>query len=410
MDSRVSLTVETESSFAPYINIDARTERWFAPNRNFFLHPGETSVDNLERWMQAALALAIRGRGYVEPNPLVGAIVLDSEGLLAGEGWHQKFGGPHAEIHALNAAGERAKGGTLLVTLEPCCHWGKTPPCTDAVIKSGIHRVIAAMSDPFPQVASGGFKQLRDAGLEVQVGVCEAEAKRLNASYLKLLKTGKPWVHLKWAMSLDGKIATRTGDSKWISCEESRRRVHELRGCMDAIVVGRGTVVADDPMLTVRPPGPRVPFRVVITASGDLPDHCQLRATAREVPVIVFTAKENEAKLAHWKADGVEIVGLPRSDRGLSIDAILEDLGKRKFTHVLVEGGAGLFGSFITAGLADEFHVFVAPKIIGGTNALSPVMGIGIERMADALRLVEFTSQCSGDDVYLHGYATGAIA
>ncbi|HEV3386497.1 MAG TPA: bifunctional diaminohydroxyphosphoribosylaminopyrimidine deaminase/5-amino-6-(5-phosphoribosylamino)uracil reductase RibD [Gemmata sp.] len=366
-------------------------------------------MDNLERWMQAALALAIRGRGYVEPNPLVGAIVLDSEGLLAGEGWHQNYGGPHAEIHALNAAGERAKGGTLLVTLEPCCHWGKTPPCTDAVIKSGVRRVIAAMADPFPQVAGGGLKLLRDAGLEVQVGICEAEAKRLNAAYLKLLKTGKPWVHLKWAMTLDGKITTRTGDSKWISCEESRRRVHELRGCMDAIVVGRGTVVADDPMLTARPPGPRIPTRVVITASGDLPERSQLRATAREVPVIVFTASGNEEELSGWKIDGAEIVGVPRRDNGLSLDAVLENLGKRRFTHVLVEGGAGILGSFVDAGVGDEFHVFVAPKIVGGNNAPSPIAAIGIERMADALRLVEFTSQVSGDDVYLHGYAASAI-
>src|SRR5579872_2030364 len=166
---------------------------------HFFLRPWKPAVDNLERWMQAALALAIRGQGFVEPNPMVGAVVLDFEGRKVGEGWHQKYGGPHAEIEALNAAGERARGGTLLVTLEPCCHWGKTPPCTDAVIKAGLRSVIAAMADPFPQVAGGGLKILRDAGLDVQVGLCEAEARRLNAPYLKLLRTGKPWVHLKWA-------------------------------------------------------------------------------------------------------------------------------------------------------------------------------------------------------------------
>jgi diaminohydroxyphosphoribosylaminopyrimidine deaminase/5-amino-6-(5-phosphoribosylamino)uracil reductase len=341
---------------------------------------------------------------------MVGAIVLDSNGNLAGEGWHQNYGGPHAEIHALAAAGERAKGGTLVVTLEPCCHWGKTPPCTEAVIKAGISRVVAAMADPFPQVAGGGLKLLRDAGLEVHVGLCEAEAKRLNAAYLKLLKTGKPWVHLKWAMTLDGKIATRTGDSRWISGEESRQRVHELRGCVDAVVVGRGTVVADDPMLTARPPGPRVPTRVVISASGDLPERCKLRSTARETSVIVFTSSENEAKLGGWKADGAEIVGMLRRDNGLSLNAIMEDLGKRRFTHVLVEGGASLLASFVEAGLADEFHVFVAPKLIGGTAAPSPIAGTGLERMADALRLAEFTSQACGDDVYLHGYAAGSDA
>lgn len=381
------------------------------PESHFFLfRPGECTVDNLERWMQTALALAIRGRGFVEPNPMVGAIVLDSAGLLVGEGWHQKYGGPHAEIHALNAAGERARGGTLIVTLEPCCHWGKTPPCTDAIVQAGISRVVAAMADPYPKVAGGGLKILRDAGLEIQTGLCEVEAKRLNAAYLKLLRTGKPWIHLKWAMTLDGKIATRSGDSRWISCEESRQRVHQLRGCVDAVVVGRGTVIADDPLLTARPTGARVPARVVITASGELPGQCQLRATAGESSVIVFTAVGKEEKLADWEADGAEIVGVPCNDNRLSLEMVLEDLGQRRFTHILVEGGAGLLGSFVDAGLCDEFHVFIAPKLIGGDQALSPAGGTGVERMTDALRLVEFKPHVSGDDVYLHGYATGATS
>jgi diaminohydroxyphosphoribosylaminopyrimidine deaminase/5-amino-6-(5-phosphoribosylamino)uracil reductase len=366
-------------------------------------------MDEFKVWMHHALALAARGRGFVEPNPLVGAVVLDSSGKLTGEGWHQKFGGPHAEIFALDAAGEKARGGTLVVTLEPCCHWGKTPPCTDAVLKAGIRRVVAAMADPFPKVAGGGLKILRDAGLEIHAGLCELEAKRLNAPYLKLLHTGRPWVHLKWAMSLDGKIATRTGESKWISCDESRRRVHELRGRVDAILVGRGTVVADDPLLTARPQGPRIPARVVVSTSGSLPEWCQLRATAREVPVIVFTAAGNEAKLAGWAKDGVEVIALPCSDSGLSIDAVLVNLGARRFTNVLVEGGAGLLGAFVDAKLADEFHVFVAPRLIGSGDALSPVGGTGIAKMAYALQVAEFTSQPSGNDVYLHGFASDSL-
>jgi diaminohydroxyphosphoribosylaminopyrimidine deaminase/5-amino-6-(5-phosphoribosylamino)uracil reductase len=366
-------------------------------------------VNDLESRMRQALALAARGRGFVEPNPMVGAVVLDSAGQLVGEGWHQNFGGPHAEVHALAAAGERARGGTLVITLEPCCHWGKTPPCTDAILKAGLRRVVAAMADPFPKVAGGGLKILRDAGLEVHVGLCEAEAKRLNAAYLKLLRTGRPWVHLKWAMTLDGKIATRTGNSKWISGDESHRRVHELRGVMDAIIVGRGTVVADDPRLTARPPGPRVPVRIVVSASGELPEQCQLRATARESPVVVFTAAGNEGKLAGWRADGAEIVPLAASDTGLSISAVLDDLGRRRFTHVLVEGGAGLLGSFLDAGAADEFHVFVAPKLVGGDNALSPVGGNGVARIADAPRLAEPTAQLCGEDVYLRGFAPGSL-
>jgi diaminohydroxyphosphoribosylaminopyrimidine deaminase/5-amino-6-(5-phosphoribosylamino)uracil reductase len=363
------------------------------------------SPDTLERWMRHALALAKRGRGFVEPNPMVGAVVLDAKGELAGEGWHQKFGGPHAEVFALAAAREKARGGTLVVTLEPCCHHGKTPPCTDAILKAGVTRVVAAMADPFPKVAGGGLKILRNAGLEVHVGICEGEAKRLNAPYLKLLRTGKPWVHAKWAMTLDGKIATRTRDSKWISGEESRRRVHELRGCMDAVIVGRGTVVADDPRLTTRPPGPRVAARVVVSASADLPKECQLLATAREVPVIVYTGIPNVGKLGAWTAGGADVIPLPSSDTGLSIDAILADLGTRRFTNVLVEGGPGLLGAFLDTRAIDEFHVFVAPKIVGGDTALSPVGATGVAKMAEALALAEFTAEPSGEDVYLHGFA-----
>lgn len=360
-------------------------------------------MEDLGHWMRHALALAARGRGFVEPNPMVGAVVLDVSGEKVGEGWHQKFGGPHAEIHALEQSEEKSRGGTLVVTLEPCCHHGKTPPCTDAILKAGISRVAAAMADPFPKVAGGGLKVLRDAGLEVQVGLFEEEATRLNAAYLKLLRTGRPWVHAKWAMTLDGKIATRTGDSKWISGEESRRGVHDLRGKVDAIIVGRGTVVADDPLLTARPPGPHVPTRVIVSSSGDLPQKCQLLATARDAPVIVYTAKGNEAKLADWSAAGAEVVGLAFSDNALSPLAILNDLGRRRFTHVLVEGGARLLGSFLDANAIDEFHVYIAPKLAGSGSP--PIAGRGIERMADALRLAEFTSEPSGEDVYLHGYA-----
>jgi diaminohydroxyphosphoribosylaminopyrimidine deaminase/5-amino-6-(5-phosphoribosylamino)uracil reductase len=364
-----------------------------------------TLTPDLEPVMRHALVLAARGRGFVEPNPMVGAVVLDAAGGVVGEGWHERFGGPHAEVNAFAQAGRRAEGGTLVVTLEPCCHFGKTPPCTDAVLKSGVRRVVLATADPFPKVAGGGVKILRDAGLDVSVGLCEPEAGRLNAPYLKLLRTGRPWVHLKWAMTLDGKIATATRDSKWISGEASRAKVHELRGRVDAVVVGRGTVVADDPLLTARPPGPRVPARIVLSASGELPERCKLRATARAVPVLVFTPEGNAAKLSGWAADGCEVVPLPPGDSGLSPDAVLLELGRRRMTNVLVEGGAGVLGSFLDARAGDEYHVFVAPKLIGGDNALSPVGGRGAKAMADALRAAEFTATPSGEDVYLHGFA-----
>jgi diaminohydroxyphosphoribosylaminopyrimidine deaminase / 5-amino-6-(5-phosphoribosylamino)uracil reductase len=359
----------------------------------------------IESGMREALALAARGRGCVEPNPMVGAVVLDASGQKAGEGWHQRFGEAHAEIHALAEAGERARSGTLIVTLEPCCHWGKTPPCTDAVLRSGVKRVVIALADPFPRVDGGGIAILQDAGLEVHVGCCAAEARRLNAPYWKLVRTGRPWVHVKWAMSLDGKIATAGGDSKWISGAESRRRVHELRGLMDAIIVGRGTVAADDPLLTARPSGPRKATRVIITASGELPERCRLRSTAREAPVLLFTAAGNEMKLAGWAADGCELIALPPCDHGASIDAMLAELGRRRMTNVLVEGGAELLGAFLDARAADEFHVFIAPKILGGTRALSPVGGRGIVRIAEALALAETAVSRSGEDVYVRGLA-----
>lgn len=357
-------------------------------------------MPDLETYMRHALALAARGRGAVEPNPMVGAVVLDAAGRPVGDGWHQQFGGPHAEVYALAAAGEAARGGTLIVTLEPCSHQGKTPPCTDAVRKAGIRRVVAAMADPFPHVAGTGLTILRDAGIEVQVGLCELEARRLNAPYLKLIRTGRPWVHAKWAMTLDGKIAAGGGDSRWISGEESRARVHTMRGRSDAILVGRRTVVVDDPLLTARPPGPRVPARVVVSASGVLPEVCRLRTTAREAPVVIYTAPGNENRLASWAASSAEVVPID----ALSPASILDDLGRRRMTNVLVEGGAGLLGSFVDAGAVDEFHVFIAPKVAGGAGP-SAVGGRGFERMADALRLAEFTFEQSGEDVYLHGLA-----
>jgi diaminohydroxyphosphoribosylaminopyrimidine deaminase/5-amino-6-(5-phosphoribosylamino)uracil reductase len=257
------------------------------------------------------------------------------------------------------------------------------------------------MADPFPKVAGGGLAILRDAGIEVSVGLCEHDAVALNAPYLKLLRTGRPWVHAKWAMTLDGKIATRTRDSKWISGEESRRRVHELRGRMDAIVVGRGTVEGDDPILTARPPGARTAARVVLSGSGQLPERCQLRSTARDVPVIVYTGFPE--RVAGWADDGAEVVAVDK--HSTTLGAALADFGRRRFTNVLIEGGAALFGAAFETGVLDEFHVFVAPKLIGGSGAPPPIAGAGVAHMADALALERVTFQQSGEDVYVHGFA-----
>ncbi len=354
-------------------------------------------------WMQRAISLAAAGRGFVEPNPMVGAVVLDASGQLVGEGFHAKFGGPHAEVVALAAAGEKARGGTLFVSLEPCCHHGKTPPCTDAVIQAGIKRVVVAMTDPFPKVAGGGVKLLREAGIAVEVGLGDADARSLNAPYLKRVTTGKPWVHLKWAMTLDGKIATRTGDSKWISSKESRQLVHELRGRMDAIIVGGGTVRADDPLLTARPPGPRVATRVVLSASGNLPGECQLTRTARDAPVLVVTTPAGAANLTAWRDAGAEILTLT----SCSIDIFLRELGRRGVTNVLVEGGAVVHGAFLDAGEVDEVHAVISPKLIGGELALSPVGGLGVTRIGEAFTLVNPESSRLGDDIYLRGRISG---
>jgi diaminohydroxyphosphoribosylaminopyrimidine deaminase/5-amino-6-(5-phosphoribosylamino)uracil reductase len=361
-----------------------------------------TESDNV--WMRRALELAERGRGYVEPNPLVGAVVV-RDGQLVGEGWHQRYGEAHAEVHALAAAGEAARGATLYVTLEPCCHHGKTPPCTDAVLRAGIRRVVAAMPDPFPAVAGKGAERLRQAGVIVELGVGETEAQRLNAPYRKLLATGRPWVHAKWAMTLDGKIATRSGDSRWISNETSRRRVHELRGRMDAILVGIGTILADNPQLTARPPGPRTPARIILDSRGRIPDDALVVQTARITPTILAaTERIPQTRRAALQSHGCEVLILPDHHGRVSVDALLIELGRRRFTNVLVEGGSGVFGAFFDAVAIDEYHVFIAPCLIGGATAPNAIGGIGVPQMAEALQLVEWTHEVLDGDLYVHGW------
>lgn len=356
-------------------------------------------------WMRRALELAERGHGAVEPNPLVGAVLV-REGAVVGEGWHARYGEAHAEVNAIRAAGERARGATLYVTLEPCCHHGKTPPCTDAVIAAGVARVFAALEDPFPRVAGEGARLLRAAGIPVEFGLEAAAARRQNAPYLTLLGQGRPYVHGKWAMTLDGKIATRTGDSRWISGEESRRAVHEIRGRMDGVVVGIGTALADDPLLTARPPGPRRACRVVLDPAARLPLGSQLVATAREHPTLVVVDRHaNEAARVALERAGCEILGLDKDAGGrLDVTALLADLGGRRWTNLLVEGGGRVLASFFAAGALDEAHVFVAPKLIGGREAPTPIAGSGVERLADALVFPHTRAQVLGTDVYLRAW------
>jgi diaminohydroxyphosphoribosylaminopyrimidine deaminase/5-amino-6-(5-phosphoribosylamino)uracil reductase len=360
-----------------------------------------SSVD--ETWMGRALELAERGRGWVEPNPLVGAVVV-RDGQLVGEGWHQRFGDAHAEVNALAAAGAAAHGATLYVTLEPCCHQGKTPPCTDAILRAGVGRVVAAMSDPFPPVAGKGADLLRAAGVSVEFGIDEAAAQRLNAPYLTLLAIGQPYVHAKWAMTLDGKIATRTGDSKWISNEASRRRAHALRGRMDAVIIGIGTALADDPRLTARPPGPRTAIRIILDSKCRLSADSVLANTAREVPTLIAATPEAPPEqIAALRALGCEVLTPPTTDGHTNVKALLAELGRRRFTNVLVEGGGAALGAFLDAGAIDEVHVFIAPRLAGGAGARTPIGGKGVDKIAEALALTEMHVEVVDGDLLVHG-------
>ena len=353
-------------------------------------------------WMCLALAEAEKGRGSVEPNPMVGAVVV-RDGRSVGIGHHERFGGPHAEVNALRQAGEAARGATLYLTLEPCCHHGKTPPCTDAVLAAGVGRVVAATADPFPKVAGGGVAALRAAGVRVEVG-CEADATReLNAPYWKRLTTGMPYVTAKWAMTLDGKTAVASGDSRWISSDASRRRVHDLRGRMDAIIVGIGTAEADDPRLTVRPPGPRRPVRIVLDGAARLAMDSALVRTAAEVPVlIVVSDRAPSERRDRLTSAGCEVLAFPGSGP-VPVTRLLEELGRRGMTNVLVEGGGQVLGSFLDQGHVDAVEVFVAPILDGGDHARTAVRGAGRNSMKDALRLKDVGIERVDDDSRIRG-------
>lgn len=356
--------------------------------------------------MARALELAARGEGLVEPNPMVGCVIVSGDEVV-GEGFHQRFGGPHAEVAALASAGARAAGGTAYVTLEPCNHQGKTPPCAPALIRAGIRRVVIAQRDPFVKVVGRGIAELEQAGLDVEVGLLEAEARELNAPYLKLVSRAQPWIIAKWAMTLDGKLATKTGDSRWISGEASRAVVHQLRGRVDGIMVGRGTAEADDPLLTARPSGARVAARIILDSEARLKLTSQLVSTARDVPVIVAVSErapaERREKLV---AAGCEVLACSGATHAERLSSLLNALGQRQLTNILVEGGAELLGQLFDAGQVDEVHAFIAPKIIGGQSAPSPLAGEGIDLMARARALVAPRIAPLGSDIYIQGRLT----
>jgi diaminohydroxyphosphoribosylaminopyrimidine deaminase / 5-amino-6-(5-phosphoribosylamino)uracil reductase len=365
-------------------------------------------TDTDRRLMARALELAARGLGRVEPNPMVGAVVAQGDAPIA-EGWHAAFGGPHAEVVALGQAGEAAQGNTLYVTLEPCCHHGKTPPCTDAILAAGVRRVVVAMADPFPEVSGRGVEQLRAAGLQVDVGLAEDEARQLNAPFVKRHTVGRPYVIAKWAQTLDGRLATETGDSRWISSAESRQWVHTLRSRTDGILVGIGTAEADNPSLTVRLPEDatdygRRPARIVLDPRCRLSPTSRLATTARDVPTLLVTcdsAPRDAVELL--EACGVEVIPMARDDRGICLTSLLEVLASRDMTNLLVEGGPAVLRSFFAEQLVDRVAVFVAPKLIGGKPRHVAPGPFGLTDMDQALALLRPTFTPIGADVLIEG-------
>lgn len=349
-----------------------------------------------------ALDEAARGRGLVEPNPMVGAVIVKDEKIIA-KGHHGKFGGPHAEIEAIQTAGAGANGATLYINLEPCAHQGKTPPCTNAIIKAGIAEVVSAMSDPNPLTGGKGYEKLHAAGISFRKGVLEEEARRLNAPYLKFITEGIPYVTAKWAMSLDGRIATSKGNSRWISCEQSRHRVHELRGTMDAVLVGIGTLLADDPLLTAHGRGPRTPARIVADSHARTPLDCTLLRTLEEGKVIIATAADApEEKLQQLRDGGANVV-VTSSPGRVNLKELLTNMGGLQMTNVLVEGGGVILGALFDEFLIDAVKTFVSPRIIGGADAPGPTMGRGVDLMSEALSLKQVSVERIGTDVLIEG-------
>ncbi len=320
------------------------------------------------QFMARALGLAKLGLGSVEPNPMVGAVIVRA-GKIIGEGYHKKFGGPHAEIEAIvsaRQAGAEVCGATMYVTLEPCSHYGKTPPCAEALIDSGVSRVVVAMQDPDEKVAGRGLEMLRQAGVKVDLGVCQKEALEFLAPYVKLRTQQQPWVICKWAQTIDGAIALPPEQGRWISCPASLARVHELRSWCDGILVGVDTVLADDPLLTNRSEGSsRQPVRIVMDSKLRTPAGSQLIRTAGESPVIIATTAGGAQAVNVDMKTNVEILELPAGPDGVDVVALLDELGKRQYTYLLVEGGAKILAGFIQTGLADELQVFVSPQAAG---------------------------------------------
>jgi diaminohydroxyphosphoribosylaminopyrimidine deaminase/5-amino-6-(5-phosphoribosylamino)uracil reductase len=355
------------------------------------------------KFMKEALSLALKSEGLTSPNPLVGAVIVKGNRIIA-RGYHKKAGSKHAEILAIESAGKRAKGATLYINLEPCTHYGRTPPCAPEIIKSGIKRVVIAMQDPNPLVNGKGIEKLKKEGVKVQTGILEEKAKSINEVYVKYITKKMPFIMLKWAMSLDGKIATYTGDSKWISHETSRDFTHRLRGKFDAVLIGIKTLLKDNPQLNTHGKGVKEPKRMIVDSKGRIPLDCNLLKTEGGQVILATTNKISKEKIEGLKKRGVEIILNECENGRVNLKALMKELAKREITSVLVEGGGEITASVLKDKLADKFTAFISPMIIGGKDAVSPVGGKGIEKIINSAKIHKFSIKKIGEDIMIEGY------
>ncbi|KHD37643.1 riboflavin biosynthesis protein RibD [Clostridium acetobutylicum] len=359
-----------------------------------------------EAFMKRALEIAEKGSGYVNPNPMVGAVIV-KDNRIVGEGYHEKFGGNHAEVNALNMAAKDAEGSELYVTLEPCSHYGKTPPCALAVVKAGIKRVIIAMEDPNPLVSTKGIKILKENGIEVITGVMKKESEKLNEVFIKYITTKRPFITMKMASTLDGKICTVSGESRWISGQTSRKYVHHLRSKYMSIMVGVGTAINDNPLLTTRIEGEslRSPIAIIVDSKLRVPKDLRIFNTLQERKIIIATTeyadKNKENKLITM---GVSIIKTPNKNGRVNLDYLLDELGKIGIDSVLLEGGSELNFSFIKEENIDKIMCFIAPMIVGGEKAKGAVGGEGIEKLKDSIKIYDMNSEKIGEDILVSGY------
>ena len=356
-----------------------------------------------DRWMERALRLAEKGRGRTSPNPMVGALLVKG-GRKVGEGYHAKAGGPHAEVVALGKAGRKAKGATLYLNLEPCTHYGKTPPCAPAVIEAGVKRVVIGMKDPNPLVNGTGVKALRRAGLDVEIGILEKECQRLNEAFCKYIVNREPYVILKAAATLDGKIATRNGESQWMTGEASRHFVHKLRDQVDGVAVGIGTVLKDDPRLTARIKGGKDPYRIIFDGRLRIPENAKVIEILPEKTIIATTELAPRDKVERLEKKRVQVFIFDTKEGRVNLKSCLFKLGEMGMMSLLVEGGSQINGSFLDEGLVDKILFFLSPKLIGDRDALGIFGGHGVTSLEEAIPLNQLKIRKFGEDILLEGY------